>query len=143
MPMDGRFDVLRNIINLYKIYLKFNKNPQNHSQKNLLEKVKDIVQIQQSSRKFFIVAKMKLRFWFSQNFKKILTHVNHDCSLATIWQLMFSSHTGFPTNRTELNAVFDIFDKSNRNYIEYKDFIEALKPARHVSTPSLSPGLAY
>ncbi|KAL5005910.1 hypothetical protein ScPMuIL_017068 [Solemya velum] len=39
--------------------------------------------------------------------------------------------TRFPTNRTELNAVFDIFDQSNRGFIEYKDFIEALKPARH------------
>ena len=39
----------------------------------------------------------------------------------------------FPTNKTELHAVFDIFDPDNRHYIEYKDFIEALKPERHVS----------
>ncbi|KAL8573597.1 hypothetical protein ACOMHN_007150 [Nucella lapillus] len=34
----------------------------------------------------------------------------------------------FPTNRTELNAVFDIFDREKRGLIEYKDFVDALKP---------------
>lgn len=41
---------------------------------------------------------------------------------------------GFATNKTELNAVFDIFDKDNKYYMEYSEFIEALKPDRHVST---------
>ena len=41
---------------------------------------------------------------------------------------------GFTTNKTELNAVFDIFDKDNKYYMEYSEFIEALKPDRHVST---------
>lgn len=40
---------------------------------------------------------------------------------------------GFTTNKTELNAVFDIFDKDNKYYMEYSEFIEALKPDRHVS----------
>lgn len=39
----------------------------------------------------------------------------------------------FPTNRTELNAVFDIFDRNNTGYIEYKEFVEALRPEKHVS----------
>ncbi|XP_021351800.1 dystonin-like isoform X3 [Mizuhopecten yessoensis] len=42
--------------------------------------------------------------------------------------------TRFPTNRTELHAVFDIFDRDGRDVIEYKDFIEALKPTRHQKT---------
>ncbi|KAK3083433.1 hypothetical protein FSP39_022457, partial [Pinctada imbricata] len=42
--------------------------------------------------------------------------------------------THFPTNKTELHAVFDIFDPNNRHYIEYKDFIEAMKPVRHQKT---------
>ncbi|CAL1534640.1 unnamed protein product [Lymnaea stagnalis] len=33
----------------------------------------------------------------------------------------------FPTNRTELNAVFEIFDSGNRGVIEYKNFVDALK----------------
>ncbi|KAK3764301.1 hypothetical protein RRG08_008783 [Elysia crispata] len=36
----------------------------------------------------------------------------------------------FPTNRTELNAVFDIFDGNNRGLIEYKNFVDALKTDR-------------
>jgi Ca2+-binding EF-hand superfamily protein len=42
--------------------------------------------------------------------------------------------SGFATNKTELNAVFDIFDKDNKYYMQYSEFIEALKPDRHVST---------
>ncbi|KAL3854347.1 hypothetical protein ACJMK2_013620 [Sinanodonta woodiana] len=37
----------------------------------------------------------------------------------------------FPTNRTELNAVFDMFDKDHREFIDYQDFVEAMKPSRH------------
>ncbi|XP_067685972.1 microtubule-actin cross-linking factor 1, isoforms 6/7-like isoform X1 [Haliotis asinina] len=37
----------------------------------------------------------------------------------------------FPTNKTELNAVFDIFDR--RNFMEYKEFIDALKPEKNKS----------
>ena len=44
----------------------------------------------------------------------------------------------FPTNRTELNAVFDIFDRDGSGEIDYKEFIDALKPERHVSTYSLA-----
>jgi Ca2+-binding EF-hand superfamily protein len=35
---------------------------------------------------------------------------------------------GFPTNKTELNAVFDIFDREKRGLIDYADFVDALKP---------------
>lgn len=45
-------------------------------------------------------------------------------------ELFFSD---FPTNKTELHAVFDMFATTNRHFIEYKDFIEAMKPVRHVS----------
>ncbi|XP_041374834.1 LOW QUALITY PROTEIN: microtubule-actin cross-linking factor 1-like [Gigantopelta aegis] len=37
----------------------------------------------------------------------------------------------FPSNKTELNAVFDIFDK--RGFMDYKDFIDALKPDKNKS----------
>lgn len=40
----------------------------------------------------------------------------------------------FPTNKTELHAVFDMFATTNRHFIEYKDFIEAMKPVRHVGS---------
>ena len=43
-------------------------------------------------------------------------------------------HSGFATNKTELNAVFDIFDKDNKYYMQYSEFIEALKPDRHQKT---------
>ncbi|KAK6961833.1 microtubule-actin cross-linking factor 1-like isoform X1, partial [Biomphalaria glabrata] len=36
----------------------------------------------------------------------------------------------FPTNRTELSAVFDIFDKASNGFIEYKNFVDALKADR-------------
>ncbi|XP_076088399.1 microtubule-actin cross-linking factor 1, isoforms 6/7-like isoform X5 [Mytilus galloprovincialis] len=42
--------------------------------------------------------------------------------------------SGFTTNKTELNAVFDIFDKDNKYYMQYSEFIEALKPDRHQKT---------
>ena len=32
-----------------------------------------------------------------------------------------------------MNAVFDLFDRENRDFIEYQEFIEAMKPKRHVS----------
>ena len=30
--------------------------------------------------------------------------------------------------------MFDIFDRGNRDFIEYQEFIEAMKPKRHVSS---------
>ncbi|XP_036368174.1 microtubule-actin cross-linking factor 1 isoform X4 [Octopus sinensis] len=39
--------------------------------------------------------------------------------------------TKFPTNKTELNAVFDIFDPNHTGKIVYRNFIAALKPDRH------------
>lgn len=38
----------------------------------------------------------------------------------------------FPTNRLEMNAVADIFDKDKDGYIDYKEFIAALRPDREV-----------
>ena len=34
----------------------------------------------------------------------------------------------FPTNKTELNAVFDIFDQDHNGTLDYKAFVDALKP---------------
>ena len=39
----------------------------------------------------------------------------------------------FPTNRTELNAVFDIFDRDGSGEIDYREFVDALRPERQVS----------
>lgn len=38
----------------------------------------------------------------------------------------------FPTNRLEMNAVADIFDKDRDGFIDYKEFINALRPDREV-----------
>ena len=45
----------------------------------------------------------------------------------------FSLYLEFPTNKTELNAVFDIFDQSHTGKIDYRNFTDAMKPDRHVS----------
>jgi len=50
----------------------------------------------------------------------------------------------FPTTRTELNAVFDIFDRHRTGEIYYSEFMEALRPERQVGysfnlTVSASP----
>ena len=39
----------------------------------------------------------------------------------------------FPSNRTELNAVFDIFDRDNSGEIDYREFVDALRPERQVN----------
>ena len=39
----------------------------------------------------------------------------------------------FPTNRTELHAVFDIFDRDGSGELDYKEFVDALRPERQVS----------
>ena len=38
-----------------------------------------------------------------------------------------SQFPGFPTNKTELHAVFDIFDREKRGVVDYRDFVDALK----------------
>ena len=53
-------------------------------------------------------------------------YIVHDVSLYLL-------STEFPTNRTEMNAVFDIFDRSNTNTIDYREFVDALKSDRLVS----------
>ena len=42
------------------------------------------------------------------------------------------SFVEFPTNRTELNAVFDIFDRNASGEIDYREFVDALRPERQV-----------
>lgn len=39
----------------------------------------------------------------------------------------------FPTTRMEMEAVADIFDQDGDGYIDYKEFITALRPDRDVS----------
>ena len=34
----------------------------------------------------------------------------------------------FPTNKAELNAVFNIFDRDHSGSINYREFFEALRP---------------
>ncbi|GAB1607826.1 dystonin isoform X7 [Argonauta hians] len=46
----------------------------------------------------------------------------------------------FPTNKTELNAVFDIFDPNHTGKIINKNFIAALKPERHKPSRLATPG---
>ena len=36
----------------------------------------------------------------------------------------------FPTNKAELNAVFNIFDRDHSGSINYREFMEALRPVR-------------
>ena len=42
----------------------------------------------------------------------------------------------FPTNRTELNAVFNVFDQDGSGSLDYKEFVDALKPDRQVGLDS-------
>lgn len=39
----------------------------------------------------------------------------------------------FPTSRMEMEAVADKFDKDGDGYIDYKEFVSALRPDRDVS----------
>ena len=38
------------------------------------------------------------------------------------------SFTEFPTSRMEMNAVANMFDRNNENYIDWKEFLAALRP---------------
>ena len=38
--------------------------------------------------------------------------------------------TEFPTTRMEMEAVADIFDRDGDGYIDYKEFVAALRPDR-------------
>ncbi|CDW56773.1 VAB 10A protein [Trichuris trichiura] len=40
----------------------------------------------------------------------------------------------FPTSRVEMNYVADIFDRNNEGYIDYMEFIDALRPVREPVT---------
>ena len=44
-----------------------------------------------------------------------------------------SSVTEFPTSRPEMDCVADIFDKDGDGFINYKEFVSALRPDRDVS----------
>jgi len=48
----------------------------------------------------------------------------------------------FLTTRTELNAVFDIFDRHRTGEINYGEFMNALRPERQVACFSVSCELA-
>ena len=41
----------------------------------------------------------------------------------------------FATSRLEMNAVADIFDRNGDGYIDYKEFINSLRPERERSKP--------
>eukprot|EP00058_Branchiostoma_floridae_P020780 XP_002606270.1 hypothetical protein BRAFLDRAFT_123699 [Branchiostoma floridae] len=41
----------------------------------------------------------------------------------------------FPTNKLEMNAVADIFDRNKDGFIDYREFIAALRPERESSKP--------
>lgn len=43
---------------------------------------------------------------------------------------MFSD---FPTSRLEMEAVADVFDINKDGFIDYKEFVNALKPEKDVS----------
>lgn len=45
----------------------------------------------------------------------------------------FFLFSGFMTSKRELHVVFDIINKDNKYYMQYNEFIVALKPDRHVS----------
>lgn len=40
---------------------------------------------------------------------------------------------GFPTSKLEMEKVADIFDRDGDGFINYKEFVAALKPDRDVS----------
>jgi len=51
------------------------------------------------------------------------------CDCKYLWNCIVVE---FPTTRTELNAVFDIFDRHGTGEINYSEFMEALRPERQV-----------
>ena len=53
--------------------------------------------------------------------------------LSTITLTLIGSK--FPTSRLEMNAVADIFDRNGDGYIDYKEFINSLRPERERSKP--------
>ena len=40
----------------------------------------------------------------------------------------------FPTSRMEMEAVADIFDRDGDGFIDYKEFVGALRPDREVKS---------
>ncbi len=50
--------------------------------------------------------------------------------LTPVFDCVFS--TEFPTTRLEMEAVANIFDSDGDGYIDYKEFIAALRPDRDV-----------
>ena len=41
--------------------------------------------------------------------------------------------TAFPSSRMEMEAVADIFDRNKDGFIDYREFVAALRPDTHVS----------
>lgn len=77
---------------------------------------------------YILVSVKKLTEKLEQDYIWPVMHVSF--SINRILSLV----SDFPTNKTELHAVFDMFATTNRHFIEYKDFIEAMKPVRHVGS---------
>ena len=48
------------------------------------------------------------------------------------WCMIYDScfSPEFPTTRMEMEAVVDIFDRDHDGYIDYKEFVQALRPDR-------------
>ena len=46
--------------------------------------------------------------------------------------LIFFKIPEFPSNKTELNAVFNVFDRDGSGSLDYQEFVDALKPERTV-----------
>ena len=42
-------------------------------------------------------------------------------------------HTGFQTTPMEMEAVANIFDRDGDGFVDYKEFVSALRPDRDVS----------
>ena len=49
--------------------------------------------------------------------------------------------TEFPTTRMEMEAVADKFDRDGDGYIDYKEFVSALRPDRQVKIYTYSQEL--
>ena len=75
----------------------------------------------------------KLFFSLSLCKKKLKEHLS-----STILMIIFVE---FPTSRMEMEAVADIFDRDGDGFIDYKEFVGALRPDREVKSWSFWPNI--